>query len=957
MENKKIIGQVDWFGTTAGGDYGFIKYTDEHKKENSVFFHKNHIIQSNTDIVRQLRLGKQPVVSFFIKPSKRNPGKFEASKVTMLDDENDKEYILQQWSCLIVSKNNSYIQLQLYNTIKTNINEYLKLTPLLDETLFKISQNIIEPNLLDIFLDYINNNPILSQKIIDNLLQRAEEDIQLLLKKFTTLKSFLVHTCKGQGLNKFTQGIYERLISKSINLTTLPSDAIIVLLEIFIDSQLNETDDIIGYLLSSNSTETDVKILVQLHHKLTTLQIEHILTRLTNTKASIKFINDTILEQILHLMTSHQLSPEIKSAFLKSYIDNIDLEDIDKSQILKIVKIFSTYGFQAEKLNLVSLLKPIQLISVLENYPSLQILNDADTVQLMFNIICTAEVVPFYFLDKISVLKFLQVINRLDLNYNYQEKFLNLLDNFVKLELWLDDQFTGFDFNTYSELAFRLSSDRQQLYIKKIFALLAGNHITLQLDDILNINVSDYSTKVVFKLLENLAHNHKKGKFTLRNDILKEIEKANLIECADNILELKGYFGLCPGRVSERYYLVENTQPFDNQITLLGYGKVIDGKQYYYVRECKEKLGIRKQNAKIRNDKWLVDKTTGNYNLTDGEIENQDVKICDGRWSINKKTGNYNLTDGEMRFAWCKNKKCIQPAYFLQNLENWRNYTLLDFLNILQIPYYQNDIEIFYATINHVNIFLKHLNCEGCGRLLKPKDPSNYSFYRVNTFFCDNFLCSNPDKDVYISHCANGKCDGIIDSRYSTRCENNWVICEQCFACCDGEKLKNRNFAQKTNGQPETTWSQPKGHRGMNILCPTCANPMHFKDIHQKKQEYLNTIADFESLVLLNIDNKLKLVTKTGINSKGKKWFVVNQRHLSRKAFESHLNNWLDLGFNIPGYPSEQRDSYLVSEPLNLESAQKTITFSCPNCKSIFKRGNAQYEAVQYWHSSDINPI
>lgn len=505
------------------------------------------------------------------------------------------------------------------------------------------------------------------------------------------------------------------------------------------------------------------------------------------------------------------------------------------------------------------------------------------------------------------------------------------LDIDTKIEWWLDDVITDFDFGLYCSRIALLSVKYQQLFIKKLFYYKNQGFLNLDLHHILSINVSDYSTKVVFEILRQLSTQQNFNQKSIQADLLRIISESNLINHVDDVLNLQGYFNFCQGRVKEHNCDVNNSfQPYKQ--TSLPLGKIIDGKQYYYVREKVETV------SGLDNDKPI---------------------ICDGQISMNK--GQFNLSNGQACFWWCRNKQCFYISRkYASHVHDWKNYTLIDFLGILNMvnDNTDNQIGLFYGAINHVNKFLSRLNCRGCKRLLKPNGNSNYTFYRVRNLSCDNPNCTQPDTDVYLSHCANGRCDGIIDSRVSQRCNNGFVICEQCFACCDNQRLENRNSNRAINGLEKVVWEIV--HRGEVILCPQCANPMQFRDIHQRRQACATMINHLQNLYNDGTPTENNIVGNMGTyQNTQQQWFVLYQRHLNNGDFINWLYDLQELGFHITDFPDDlSKLHYRVITPLQHE-LQQTKVFHCRNCNTTYNYTNdtIKSQAVIYWHSALFNQI
>lgn len=625
--------------------------------------------------------------------------------------------------------------------------------------------------------------------------------------------------------------------------------------------------------------------------------------------------------------------------------DNLTALDEKILEILPIkingdlLKIFSNYIYKNPKLLAklilccVSAFKKdstqlIKIISLLKQY-----FDKADVYQsLITHLLDTSN-----FLDCVKDKGIFAKIQHDLIAYNLIDLLDNIKQNLdldidTKIEWWLDDVITDFDFGLYCSRIALLSVEYQQLFIKKLFYYKKQGFLNLDLHHILSINVSDYSTKVVFEILRQLSTQQNFNQKSIQADLLRIISESNLINHVDDVLNLQGYFNFCQGRVKEHNCDVNNFHFYDR--VALFRGNVVDGKQYYYVREKMETV------SGLDNDKPI---------------------ICDGQISL--KNDQFNLSNGQACFWWCKNKQCFRISRgYANHVDNWKNYTLIDFLGILNMvnDNTDNQIGLFYGAINHVNKFLSRLNCRGCKRLLKPNGNSNYTFYRVRNLSCDNPNCTNPDIGVYLSHCANGRCDGIIDSRVSQRCNNGFVICEQCFACCDESRLENRNLNRVMNGLDRVGWGAP--HRGQVILCPLCPDDkqMQFKDIHEKQQACINMVNELESLYNDGTPADRNLVGNMGIyQNTQQQWFVLYQRHLNREYFIAHLSYLQEIGFHITDFPDDlSKPHYRVITPLQHE-LQQTKVFHCRNCNTTYNYTNEpnKAQAVIYWHFSRFNQI
>lgn len=503
---------------------------------------------------------------------------------------------------------------------------------------------------------------------------------------------------------------------------------------------------------------------------------------------------------------------------------------------------------------------------------------------------------------------FIKILIKNNLFY-FIPHFLEFITVSAKFELWLNEEIDYFNLEEYAGYLSKTEPDKQQLAFKKIFNIAHKGLYPLKTEQLGLVKVTDFSTKVIIELIQKLNKSEKINKHTLKGDVLRLV--ADLVTDSKDLLSLNGYFDSCTGRTKENPRQVPKTDTSESKI------------EYDQVKGDIEYISSQKQEP----------------------------IFCEGRLSISKD-GELNLSKGKNKFWWCRNLPCLAVCSIPHEVADWKNYSIIDFLEILDIQYDPNDIQLLYATINKVNRFLERLNCRSCKRILKPVGNSNYGFYRVSQFYCDNEHCNNNSEKIYLSHCSNGRCYGLIDSRDVVQCSNNWYICETCLACCATKKTEERKENLFQNKQ-EPTQTRP-AHKGKYIFCPTCANKLEYKNPHQKAKEYDETLKDFERLAELALpNNQQKLVGKSGTSNYGNKWFVIYQAYIPKDDFINYLHYWQSLGFNIPDFPENMdKRNYLVSEPIKKKAINTITHFQCNNCDLNLDLGNEfeRVNAINYWH-------
>lgn len=256
----------------------------------------------------------------------------------------------------------------------------------------------------------------------------------------------------------------------------------------------------------------------------------------------------------------------------------------------------------------------------------------------------------------------------------------------------------------------------------------------------------------------------------------------------------------------------------------------------------------------------------------------RNINFCEGRKYQPKQTNGEPVS---VKW-WCGNQNCNEPSITLKFVENWKDFTLWDFAHILNFNFDMDQYQKLNGYINRVLKFLAHLKCRTCGVLLYPVGQSSFSFYRVTRFSCSNQSCSNKEI-VYLTHCLNGSCNGVIDSREVAQCPNSWYICKFCLSCCTTEKLQQRIANLECHSQ--STENLPSvGHTDNNeIYCPQCSNKLVWTE------DCWNRCFD-----------KLKSIyIKEGIRKDGARWFLFRRSNTKTAVDPSFLQKLQKMGANL----------------------------------------------------------
>lgn len=470
-------------------------------------------------------------------------------------------------------------------------------------------------------------------------------------------------------------------------------------------------------------------------------------------------------------------------------------------------------------------------------------------LELLKSLIITSRKDLFLFKSYMSVLNNLQFKESLDqfLPENHLP-FLNVLN-------WLEGKSEAFDFDQYKKLIVCFPTTDQIQFIRKLFWLKQTGKFDLTIEkleqitrvdlDIYKINKNynpdvylDISIHVVIEALKSFENNQK---FLLESELLKLVLD-NYHQNKYRSFKILNLFDKCDGRSVPKYNF-ENLGGTIRKINHEGRGyfsiafptgenvlvqtrsssyyKFVHNPYFDAILEDVKKLPTRQwyPDAQV----WGVPDSLENQVMElakkhrfflnfDGNKFNNNphlaefkrktipsgISFCEGRLS------NTDHNTHKTKFWWCCNQACFDSCVNTPINDKWENYTFLDFCSILGFnlddsnnidssiensKYYQ-----FINVINRFNRLLKRLYCSECDEMLYPKEEAHFAHYRVVLFNCINSNCSKCAEPVYLHHCLNAKCNGIIDSRVSKQCPNGLYVCsnKECGCCCSHKMFKTR---------------------------------------------------------------------------------------------------------------------------------------------------------------------
>lgn len=369
-----------------------------------------------------------------------------------------------------------------------------------------------------------------------------------------------------------------------------------------------------------------------------------------------------------------------------------------------------------------------------------------------------------------------------------------------------------FDSNYFYALNYFKSENSQDqiLLFKKLFYEKNIGNISLNTKTLFIIQEysQDQNIKCICFILISLLDDKKIH--TLDNALAEFICHA-VNENIDNLKTVDLCFNKCPERLAllrkspQEWYLQLNKKSYrlktriiqkdgnfheERGIYIKGNFNTFASTDRTYFKETTDGEERYFDKIEIDNTEHQIEFKKDNNEYLISPIESK-LKYCEGR----KSNTRCNITNKE--FWWCRNSKCFSANQF--SSINFSEYTLLDFINILKIPLIDEHYYLFIGQMNRLNKIIEKLKCLECNKILRPSKQGKFGFYRVSLFKCTNHNC-NYKEEIYLTHCYNGRCDAVVDSRESKKCKNGIYICSSCAACCSKQfYIKLRDKYEKLN--------------------------------------------------------------------------------------------------------------------------------------------------------------
>lgn len=435
----------------------------------------------------------------------------------------------------------------------------------------------------------------------------------------------------------------------------------------------------------------------------------------------------------------------------------------------------------------------------------------------------------------------------------------------------------------------------------KLISYHINNNIDLELlQNLLNKNYDDCKQILSNIFIKESLINHSICIFLIKHDFLLNIDQQYLSKLIKYLYDhnysftneqfkysINDFKYISLNNYLNLFYLFNNLTHENLAENINEYTKIfknIEIIDLLKLPKCKGRTKIQK----IENNlDVFYQKSTNNMPETD--IRGIPIS-CEGRLATNVRD---NIPPEYSKY-WCRNKLCYEVV-FNENSE-------IEFSKIS-------------GFVNKFNLKIKHIRCTKCLKLLKPINNSNYNYYYNNYFRCENSDCENfqnetesrdtiNDKIIYIHHCNNSKCNNIIDSRFSVRCNNNWLICNKCSFCCNNKTLDSINNRRIAHNQQPLDFNTHQNYILLNGSDLDNDNTKYF--CHKCGKELISSLEKYTVLfnwLKIQYDkdhnrNSNKFFNNYGVNKINKHWWTVSETENGQKL-QNDFDKFKLFGFDI----------------------------------------------------------
>lgn len=624
--------------------------------------------------------------------------------------------------------------------------------------------------------------------------------------------------------------IANELIQKnaSIRAQETPDDNFFIF-ELWEKGFLN-TDDLTLEIIKENILKFNITLFKKLISHPDVINIYKVLLEENNSELIYKLINYGMANDSLIEYAVLKVKKIISEIETKSII-------VEASRLLKVLNNQSTIDAIVNHEIAIRLTKSDDSIFIFDSWEAGYI----ETLELKF--VDIEKNIPKITLRLYEKLKLHPTIDKITwLLLSHSEEQL-LLENIIcDLENILegDFEFKHFTHIIHNSLL-NYSSENQVLFMKKLFHLRSLLKLEFTAEDmgvflsekVVNaINnykqIVDVSTLLIANILYSFQ-NH--GKFIAEKELIKTV-LTSIGNHKSRKIQIDHYFDKCEGmgrlRISDQtngaitkeQFITSNGEEqyyfkvvFDYIRDIVEAIRKIPGSRYnsdgrYWgvpLRHGDELMAFAKEHRFLINSENKFQDNTHLVEIyLDIRSKPADIEFCSGVETIEA-----NLISPR-KFWWCAGGKCYQNNIHLHSVQQWKEYTLYDFINILELSLEEKtklatfpigEYIKFVTILNRFQKLLERMYCAECGHILYPVEAA-VAAYSVTRFSCENQQCGQHHEVIYLNHCLNGQCLAIIDSRESKKCKNGLYICNTCGSCCSHAMFERRKNNLLKNNLP-----------------------------------------------------------------------------------------------------------------------------------------------------------
>jgi len=737
---------------------------------------------------------------------------------------------------------------EIKNQIKNDLNQILKLK-VSDEFKPELwSEGIIDEVSFDMSSKYFCDKNTPSEKQINILsLLKVEQQIEL-LKLYSIQNgienSFAVIEALVKKENLLSQ--YFKITDVAYNIEFWANKKCNLLFDFFVKYINENTNDEQKFELFLKGYIKDVplQIVYQNIEKLEKLDYRIIFINIAENKKTISSILNQKISQgnISDLNWLYDLAKEFLDNESFNTFDKNVYANIDQTEFFKLWKDGKTKTFPQDKIGEI-LNENFVNYEEITSWIQIGATTSSVICDFMLSYLTSYEPVSDrrVFQKQFNHIKYLLGQSTL-----YIGKIRKLQNEFYNLILWFFNEDHILDFEVLKQKFIYFSPTEQVRIIRKLFFLKENGLFDLtveKLDELTRFDLDLYKTNLIFNpdisvdistdvVIKALLSYNKGNRFFVESELLTIILNDLRLDKTWRF-KLSNYFENCLGRLTAEfdwdtngtikkitaknqdgvdvtYFAIE----FEYNQDLLERVKSLPGRRW---NQSKGHWGVPLHYEKqvmefAKEHRFFLDfegsNTSNNIHLSEFKreiIPPIGISFCEGRLA--------NRVDDifKREFWWCGGRPCFGKCETIHPKEEWENYTLLDFCEILDFntdeinemgdhiskgKYYQ-----FIALINRFNLLLDKLYCHDCEHILYPSDfgTGHFAAHTMVKFQCRNESCSNND-EIYLNHCLNGQCNCIIDSRVSKRCDNGLFICDNCGSCCSHKMMERRLSNLKLTG-------------------------------------------------------------------------------------------------------------------------------------------------------------